>query len=211
MPCSAVTHFFVRCNRRQGGVRRNDLMTQFGSPTISLSGRSAGWIRFSSGGQQDFFRRYRPLWSGQREPVRRTLDLNERFFRSQGASASIQPANKRREDIGGPVAGRKILPVSGSILANTPSDSSRSTTSCGPNATKAEYKKRPAGPKASTIPPDIRRMGEIASRAAAEMRIFTPGRRFFSKSKVRLPRCAAPRQPSAPPALLPRRQYPRFP
>ena len=97
------------------------------------------------------------------------------------------------------LAGKTLPP--GSTSVRTPSASNSSTSCRGPKAASAEWRNRPFGPNAMTIP-----RASVAwvrlQWPPPEIRILTPGRRFFSSSSVRRPRAAArqaARSPAGPP------------
>ena len=64
------------------------------------------------------------------------------------------------------LAGKTLPP--GSTLVGTPSASNRSTTSWGPRRLRAEWRNRPCGPKASTMPLLVGGVGQVAARAARQ-------------------------------------------
>src|SRR5262249_28191921 len=80
----------------------------------------------------------------------------------------------------------KILPVSSTFVA-TPSASNSATVASTLRAASAECRKRPGGPYASTMP-RLSVACVMLQRVPPDMRILTPGLRFFSSRRVRRPR-----------------------
>src|SRR5207244_2832546 len=92
-------------------------------------------------------------------------------------------------------------PVSSTLVA-MPSALKKSMVSWTPKAANEECRNRPPGPNASTMP-RLSVAWVMLQRVPPDMRILTPGLRFFSSSRVRRPRSAAWLAASSPAAPAP--------
>src|SRR3954469_3999141 len=95
----------------------------------------------------------------------------------------------------------KILPPGSTLVARS-SSCSRSSRSCGLKAAKGECRNEPAEPNAAMIPA-ASQLCVMLQRVPPDIRILTPGLRFFSIRRVRRPRSALHEAASKPAAPAP--------
>ena len=134
-----------------------------------------------------------------RKSLGRSLDCIHWFVQREFRAASLKPPEQGVENVDCPIALRKdfstllqswwqVLP----LRANRPNLAGQGC--------ERRMQKRPAEPNAAMIPA-ASQLCVILQRVPPDIKIFTPGLRFFSSSSVRRPRSAlraAANSPAAP-------------
>ena len=176
-------------------------MSESCNPLVTLSRCSATGIGTAARRNNESFGCHRALAGRDSKTVIRPADVCHCFVDCEEAAASLQPAEKGPQHIGGLVADRKDL--SGRLgLGQDAFGLDQFNEVARAQSGEGRVQELPLLAKRLDDAVRVGGLGEVAA-GPPDMRILTPGRRFFSSRRVLCPRSAARVAASNPAAPAP--------